>query len=382
MQTITDSLIGSAERHLESYLADLKLMTSIDCPTHHKPGLDQIAEIIAERLHRFGANVTIGENADAGNDVVGVVRGRGAKRVVLLCHTDTVYPVGTVAQRPFRIEGDKALAPGVCDEKGGLLAAVYSLQILRDVGFDDFRELTVLCNSDEEAAPRHSVELIQKAARQSDAVLTMEPARINGDVVSARKGVLVYVLTAHGREAHAGVNPDLGRSAILGLADRIVAIWALNGALPGLNVNPGLIRGGSAVNTVAGQASVEIDVRIQSAVDIDEFDAMLRRTVAECLIPDIRFDISRDHTMPPMEKTAASTRIVDLAKVAAHEIGFELNDTFTGGGSDGAHAAAVGTPVLDGLGPIGGYAHSEDEFLDITSVVPRLALLARLVTLL
>jgi glutamate carboxypeptidase len=218
-------------------------------------------------------------------------------------------------------------------------------------------------------------------AREADCVLTMEPARINGNVVSARKGVLVYKITAHGREAHAGVNPDLGRNAIVALADRLLEVWKLNGYLPGLNVNPGLMSGGSAVNTVAGQATCGIDVRVARSADVELFDHQLRRRLEGSIIADVTFDAVNEHTMPPMEKTEASARLVALAQQAAGELGFELADTATGGGSDGAYAATTGTPVLDGLGPIGGYAHSEREFLDVGSVVPRTAMLGRLITL-
>lgn len=378
---ISRKLVESLDSRYAAYLADLRLLTSIDCPTGHKPGLDQVAAQIESWLEDLGATVTTIENAYAGNDILGVLNGSGSRNIMILCHTDTVYPLGTVGQRPFRIEDGHALAPGVCDMKGGLLSALYAVRALGDIGYRDYGSITVFCNSDEEAAPRHSVELIQSTARSADCVLTMEPARVNGDVVSARKGVIVYTVMAHGREAHAGVNPNLGRNAIVALADRILEIWKLNGKLPGLNVNPGLIRGGSAVNTVAGEATCEIDVRISRTEDMETFDTLLRGILNTSLIPDVTFDATKDHTMPPMEKTEASQRVVDLAKQAAQEIGFELADTFTGGGSDGAYAAQTGVPVLDGLGPIGGFAHSEHEYLALDSVVPRTALLARLMTL-
>ena len=378
---ISRKLVESLESRYAAYVDDLRLLTSIDCQTGYKPGLDEVAGHINSWLREMGASVTTIESRDVGNDVVAVLTGAGAKNVMLLCHTDTVYPLGTVSQRPFRIEGDRAIAPGVCDMKGGLLAAIYALRALDDIGYRDYGSITLLCNSDEEAAPRHSVDLIQNTARQAECVLTMEPARMNGDVVSARKGVLVYSVTARGREAHAGVNPDIGRNAIVALADRILEIWKLNGKSPGLNVNPGLVRGGSAVNTVAGEAVCEIDVRVTRTADIETFDEMLRDILTTSMIPDVTFEATKDHTMPPMEKTNASQRLVDLAQQAAQEIGFELADTFTGGGSDGAYAAQTGVPVLDGLGPIGGFAHSEREFLTLDSVVPRTALLARLITL-
>lgn len=379
---LADALRQSVERRYDDYLADLEGLTSIDCPTGHKPGLDLVAGVVAGRLKEVGATVRILSNPVAGDDVKGTIQGSGNSRTLILCHTDTVYPVGTCAARPFRVEGGRALAPGVCDMKGGLLSAIYSLHALRDAGVASFGSITILCNSDEERAPRHSVEAIEDAARAADCVFTMEPARTNGDIVSARKGVAVYRVTAHGREAHAGVNPDRGRSAIVALSDRIVAMWGLNGKYAGLNVNPGILAGGSAVNTVAGEAWCEIDIRVLTVGDLERFDRDLRELLSTSLIPDVRFEAVCSHTMPPMERTSGSQRLVDLARRAAAELGFEVNDTATGGGSDGAYAAATGTPVLDGLGPIGGNAHSEREYLDLDSVIPRTAMLARMITLL
>ncbi len=370
------------ERRLDAYLADLRRMTSIDCGTGQKAGIDLVANLAAERMREAGGAVELIEHPLAGNDVVGRFRGKGSSRILLLCHSDTVYPPGTAAQRPFRIEEGRIFAPGVADMKSGLLSAIYAVSALLESGFDNFAEVIVECNSDEEGPPRHSIPTIEDLARRVDVVLCMEAARANGDMVSARKGVAGYSIHAAGRESHAGVAPNIGRNAIVALCDRIVEIWGLNGMLEGLTVNPGVITGGTVANTVPGEASCQVDLRVSRAIDVERFDEALQRLLATSIIPDVQFQADKHLGMPPMEKTSLSARLVELAQQAALESGFSVNDTTTGGGSDGAYAAAVGTPVLDGLGPIGGAAHSEGEYVLIESILPRTAMVARLMTLL
>ncbi|HZT97356.1 MAG TPA: M20/M25/M40 family metallo-hydrolase, partial [Chloroflexota bacterium] len=171
------------------------------------------------------------------------------------------------------------------------------------------------------------------------------------------------------------------RNAIVALSDRIVKIWALNGFRPGLTVSPGVIHGGTVANTVPGHASCQVDVRVARAVDVEAFDLALQDILAASIIPDVRFHVEKHLGMPPLEKTEASVRLVGLARRAAEEIGFAVEDTATGGGSDGAYAAAAGADVLDGLGPVGGGAHSEREYVEIDTIVPRTAMVSRLITL-
>lgn len=384
MQTLElSSVLREAfEAKLDAYMRDLQALTAIDCGTHEKAGIDAVAAIVAERLHEVGATVEIIENQDAGNDVVGRVEGAGAKRVLLLCHMDTVYPPGTCAARPYRVEGNRAYAPGIADMKSGLLSAVYAVGALRNSEYHDFDRITILCNSDEEtAAQRHSVSLIQEEARAADVALCLEAGRASGDIVSARKGVAVYHLTAHGRESHAGVAPEMGRNAVVALAERISCIWRLNGLRPGMTVNPGVFTGGTAPNTVPGEATCLVDLRFLRQEDRQVFEDALTDCLAQSVVPEITFDLHTHPGMPPMERTAETERLVLLAQKAARELGFSVADTATGGGSDAAYASAVGTPALDGLGPIGGAAHSEREYIELDSVGPRTAMLARLITL-
>jgi glutamate carboxypeptidase len=210
----------------------------------------------------------------------------------------------------------------------------------------------------------------------------LEAARANGDIVSARKGVVIYTLTAHGRESHAGVAPESGRNAVVALSERIVELWRLNGMRPGLTINPGIIAGGTAANTVPAEASCVVDLRVAALQDVEIFETAVATLLSESVIPDITFDLQKELGMPTMEKTEESQRLVDVAILAANELGFSLADTSTGGGSDGAYASEVGIPVLDGLGPVGGGAHSDREYVELDSIIPRTSMLARLVTLL
>ena len=379
---LAERLHSAVEARYESYVEDLRSLTALDCGTGNKSGIDRAVDVVVARLRGFGGQVQVIENTTAGNDLVAKFNGAGGPNVLMLCHSDTVYPVGTAPSRPFRIEGDRALAPGVSDMKSGLLTAVYAVAALSDVEFDRFGAITVLCNSDEEAPPRHSLELIRDCARQADAVFCLEAARANGDIVSARKGVVIYTLTAHGRESHAGVAPESGRNAVVALSERIVELWRLNGMRPGLTINPGIIVGGTAANTVPAEASCVVDLRVAALQDVEIFETAVATLLSESVIPDITFDLQKELGMPTMEKTEESQRLVDAAILAANELGFSLADTSTGGGSDGAYASEVGTPVLDGLGPVGGGAHSDREYVELDSIIPRTAMLARLVTLL
>jgi glutamate carboxypeptidase len=225
-----------------------------------------------------------------------------------------------------------------------------------------------------------SRELYAQYARGADAALILEPARENGAIVSARKGVGTYHLTVRGKSAHAGVEPDKGANAILALARYTEALQALNGLRPGLTLNVGVVHGGTRPNVVADLAEAEIDVRIARAADAAPLEQAMRKALASEVVPGATAEIIGSIANPPMEKTKASAQLVVLAQQAARELGFEIEDVATGGGSDGNYTAALGTPTLDGLGPIGGKSHNAmEEWTDEKSIVPRAALLAKLI---
>jgi len=290
---------------------------------------------------------------------------------------DTVFEEGTVAVRPYRRDGDRALGPGTSDMKGGLLAGLHALAALRAIGLQP--AATFVANPDEEIGSTFSGPHIRRLAADHDAALVLEGARANGDIVSARKGIADLEIKLTGRAAHAGVEPEKGRSAILEAAHKVVALHELNARWPTVSLNTGVIRGGTRPNVVAETCVLEIDLRAATVAEFDTASAAVELIAAQTTVDGVTAQIRRLASHPPMEKTPAVARLADLARAIAAEIGFELHDTATGGASDANTTAAAGRPTLDGLGPIGGDDHSADEWLDLSSVVPRTTLLAALI---
>jgi len=265
----------------------------------------------------------------------------------------------------------------VTDMKAGLLAGLHAIGALHEAGAQP--AITFVANPDEEIGSPFSTEHIRRLAPDHDAVLVLECARANGDIVSARKGIADYHLTLVGRAAHAGVEPEKGRSAILEAAHQVVALHALNGRWPTVTVNAGVIRGGTRPNVVAERCELQVDLRAAHADAFDAAAAEVARLAAVPEVPDVRIDLRRIASHPPMERTGASATLVAQAVTIAGELGFPLRDAATGGASDANTTAALGIPTIDGLGPVGGDDHSVDEWLDVTSVAPRTTLLAALI---
>jgi glutamate carboxypeptidase len=265
--------------------------------------------------------------------------------------------------------------------KSGLLTGLYAIDAVRAGAGDGplpFGRLIYVVNSDEEIGSPMSRELIAELAQGADAAFVMEAARANGDIVSARKGMMHLRATVNGRSAHAGVEPHKGRSATLEAAHKTVALHALNGRWPGVTVNVGEIRGGTRPNIVAEQAVLTIDMRARTAAEQDEAEAAIHAILEDTTVPDVTTQVERLAGTRPMEKTAASAKLVDAAVRIADDLGFELADAETGGGSDANTTAAVGVPSLDGLGPVGGNDHTSLEYVEKSSIVPRTTLLAAL----
>jgi glutamate carboxypeptidase len=377
-----DALRAAVAADFPGYLADLERLDNIDCGSYTPAGVDQVGRFVAGFLTELGATVEVRPDPTGrlGATVIGTFAGSsGGARVLLIGHMDTVFDPGTAAERPFRVEGGVAHGPGVTDMKSGLLAGLYALKSIVDVdGGLPFERLTFIANPDEEIGSPTSSPHIQSAATDVDACLVLECARANGDIVSARKGIIDARVTVHGRAAHAGVEPEKGRNAILE-ASRIVAeLHELNGRWPGVTVNVGVIRGGTRPNVVAERCDLEVDIRSTTGEGLDVVEAALRDVVAATTIPDITTEIEVMAGWRPMEKLARSGRLVEHAQAVARGLGFEVQDTSTGGASDANTTSGMGVPSLDGLGPIGGNDHSPAEYLDVDSVVPRTAMVAGL----
>jgi glutamate carboxypeptidase len=292
---------------------------------------------------------------------------------------DTVFDPGTAAERPFAIDGEGvAHGPGVTDMKSGLLAGLYAVKALVAVGRLPFERLTYIANPDEEIGSPTSTPHIRAVAAETDVCLVLECARANGDIVSSRKGILDARITVHGRAAHAGVEPEKGRSAILAAADLVTRLHALNSRWDGVTINVGVIGGGTRPNVVGERCTLEVDIRAVRRADLEAAEAEIRAMLATLVVPDVTADLEPMARWWPMEKLERSGRLVEHAQAIARRLGFEVADAATGGASDANTTSGMGVPSIDGLGPIGGMDHSPAEYLEIASVVPRTALLAGL----
>jgi len=371
-------LAGAVRDRYPRFLAELESLVNVDSGSYTPNGVNRVANVVADSLAELGADVErqSPEDGQLGDLVVGRLRGEGP-RLLLIGHMDTVFDEGTAAARPFRIDGERALGPGTSDMKGGLLAGLHALAALRAAGSRP--DVTFVANPDEEIGSPFSTPHIRRLAAEHDAALVLECARANGDIVSARKGIADLQVTFTGRAAHAGVEPEKGRSAILAAARWVVSLQALNGRWPSVTLNPGVIRGGTRPNVVAAECSVQLDLRAAATNEFVAAQAEVERLLRRYTVGDISAEMRRMAGHPPMEKTPSTARLASLAAEIAGDLGFDLRDTATGGASDANTTSAAGLPSLDGLGPIGGDDHSADEWLDLSSVVPRTTLLATLI---
>jgi glutamate carboxypeptidase len=386
---ITDAELAEIRTAVEDgvprYLDELARLVGIDCGSYTRDGVNQVADWTADALHGLGARVERRPDPAGrlGDTVVATFEGApGGPRALLIGHMDTVFDPGTAAERPFRVDGSRAYGPGVTDMKSGLLAGLHALAALRaaspDAGWLPFRRLVFIANPDEEIGSPTSTPHIEAAALESDVAFVLECARANGDIVSARKGSLDMRLTVHGRAAHAGVEPEKGRNAILAAAHQVIALEAINDRWPGVTCNVGVIRGGTRPNVVAESVALEVDLRSPSRADLEAAEAEVRAIAATATVPDVATTIEEMGRHWPMEELPGTARLVDRAVALAGRLGFDLRDAATGGASDANTTAGLGVPTLDGLGPIGGNDHAPGEYLEVDSIVPRTTLLALL----
>ncbi len=379
------SLRDLAARRYDEFVASLERMVNVDCGSYTPDGVNLIADLCQARFREHGWEVERRPHAPSngesqlGDLVIGTVHGSGGPRVLLIGHMDTVFDEGTVAERPFRVEGSTAYGPGVSDMKAGLLTGFFAVEVLQEAASDGFGQITYVCNPDEEIGSPFSGPLIRELAPRHDVAFVLEGARENGDIVSARKGITDYEITIHGRAAHAGVEPEKGRNALLEAAHKILALQSLNGRWPGVTVNVGVARGGTRTNVVPERCELHVDLRSLQLETLKSAEAEVARICAETVVPDVTIDVAASGWHRPMEKKEGGARLVALAVEVAAELGFDLSDAATGGASDANTTSAAGTPTIDGLGPIGGDDHAPGEWVDLTSIVPRVALLAGII---
>jgi len=369
------------------FLEELEWLCNIDCGSYSPAGVNEVAAWVAAAFEGLGGAVERRPDPAGrlGDTVIGTFRGRAGAgpRILLIGHMDTVFSDGTVAERPFRIDAGIAKGVGVTDMKGGLLTGLHALAALRELGGGSwgvlpFEQITYVANPDEEIGSPTSTPHIREIAAESDACFVLECARANGDFVSSRKGIADIRLTVHGRAAHAGVEPEKGRNAILAGARLVEGIAALNGRWPGVTANVGVFQSGTRPNVVPDLAHLEIDVRGVTRTELEAAIEAVRSLAATPGVPDVTVEIEHMAGWLPMEKLERSGRLADHVIALASRLGFATCDVGTGGASDANTTSGMGVPSIDGLGPIGGRDHSPDEYLEVNSIVPRTTLLAAL----
>jgi len=359
---------GAMARTLEQWVM-------LESPSSDHEAVNALGDLVARAFKGVGATVKCLPQTAFG-DHLRISWGEGDRQLLLLGHMDTVWPMGEVQHRPFRVSQDKATGPGAFDMKGGLVIALYTAQALQELGLKPAHRLVFLFNSDEEVGSLTSRPFIEEEARHSEEVLVLEPSR-DSALVTWRKGVGRFELEVQGVASHSGAAHERGVSAVQELAHQIIRLEAMTDYGRGTTVNVGVVEGGSKVNVRPASAWAAIDLRVLTAGE--------GRRMTEAILglqpvnPETTLIISGGMNRPPWEESPASEALFERARRVGATLGFDLYPAGTGGGSDGNFTAALGVPTLDGLGVVGNDAHALTEWVDLTSLPRRAALLAELV---
>jgi glutamate carboxypeptidase len=361
--------------HRDDILADLGQYVGVETPSDDKPSLSAGLSWLDSWLQcRLGepAEVRHTDGGPYGDIRVYDYPGTGTEPVLLLCHYDTVWPLGTLADRPFRVDGDLVTGPGVFDMKAGLVQAVWALRALAAAGLPA-PPIRLLLNGDEEIGSPASRPVIEAEARGTRATLVFE-ASADGALKTARKGVGLFSVTATGVEAHAGLDPGAGASAVDEIARVVLTLHDLTDLAAGTTVNVGVVTGGTRSNVVAGTAEARVDVRVQSTAEAARVDRAMTGLTARD--PRATLTVDGGWNRPVMERTPAIVALFKVARERAAELGITLRECAVGGASDGNFVAALGTPVLDGFGAVGDGAHARHEHVSVVGMLERAALAA------
>jgi glutamate carboxypeptidase len=375
----SDELLKYCQDQLPDMLRCLKRAVEIESPSNSKPHVDRVARFFAEEFKRNGAKVQMLPHKTAGSAVVAEFRGKQggerAKPILLLGHLDTVWDVGTIKRMPFKVVKGCAYGPGVMDMKAGIVIGLWAVRAFQALSAAPAGPIQFLLTPDEEVSSVAFRSEILDRARQARAVLVLEPAAEGGALKTSRKGVGEYRVTVHGRSAHAGINPRAGVNAINELARQLLKIGKFARRQTGITLNVGVIEGGTRTNVIPDRASAVIDVRIPRARDRNVVE--WRMNSLRPFHPEARLEIEGGVNRPPLERKMA----VDLFRAARQlggQLGMDLKEAGTGGGSDGNFTAGLGIPTLDGLGAVGEGAHALDEHIVVDELPRRAALVAAL----
>lgn len=354
----------------------LKRLVEHESPTREKSFVDKLGNFIADRAQELNAEITTYPQEKAG-DHLAFSWGTGEREFLLLTHMDTVYEVGTLDKIPWREKGEKIFGPGVLDMKFGIATALTVIEAMQANGSDSIRGVTLLCTSDEETGSDTSREIIETLAQEHKLTLCLEPALSDGSLKTWRKGIGAFKIKTEGISAHAGAYPNPGVNAILEMAYQLIELGKIANPEKSTSMNLGVIDGGTRTNVVAESCTCRFDVRVKTSSEQQVVEKALASHSPK--LEGAKVAIEGSWNRPPMQRTPLMLETFERAQAIAKDIGITLSEGGTGGGSDANFVAALGLPVLDGLGAIGEGAHSRTENIQVSCIAERAAILAALI---
>lgn len=377
--TYAQKFLPLFQTYQEQYIERLETLVNIDSGSGQVEGINQVISHLEEWLRQLDFSVTLHPTPGSGNNLVARRRGRGRTRILLVGHVDTVYPPGSAHIRPFMIEDGIAYGPGVIDMKCGVLLILHAVRALQEIGCEDYGELCIVFNNDEEVGSTGSADLLREMARQTDVGLVLESTRAKEILTHSRKGNDKYVLEIHGVPAHSGAEPQKGRSAVVELAHKIVAIQNLHTVFYGVTFNITRLSSSEIMNIIPDRARCHISVRAFNARGLDQAAATLEQIAANHSVPDTHSYLTRIPGRLPYERTPEILHLLEIARQEGAALDIQISGESKGGVSDANLLMEAGLPTLDSLGPVGGGMHNlQREHLQLSSVPLRGALLAGL----
>ena len=364
----------------DQFLQDLETVVNIDSPSNHLPGLTRVAEFFKQRFSKLGWHAQThqfleGYGPCLQSSNVDPASFQGQYDLLCLGHIDTVFPEGTVKERPLTFVNGRAMGPGVTDMKAGVVAALHLAETLEKFEISQKLAICMAFNSDEEIGSPASRQWIETLAQQSKRVFVLEPCRASGDYVLQRKGIGFYQVECYGKSAHAGVEPEKGVNAVVELAHQVLKINTFGNPEKGTTVNVDVISGGTKTNVIPEYASATVDIRVAEPEEAQRIEVLFADLPNHTSVEGVRVDVQGGFNRPPMVPSEATLKLWDQVAAIGTKLGLTMNWIASGGGSDGNFTAALGIPTIDALGPQGGRAHSPEEYLELYHITPTVQLL-------
>ncbi len=380
MRAFAKIYLPTLQSYQEELLSRLQLLVNVDSGTGQSEGVEQIMQYLQTWVSDLGFIVSLRPTEQYGPNLIASRRGKGHMRLLVVGHVDTVYARGAATARPFQIRDDLASGPGIIDMKSGVLMGMYAVKALIDMNFEEYGEITLLFNNDEEVGSPGSASLFREIAPRIDVALVLEPSRSAEIITQARKGADKYVMDVTGVPAHSGAEPHRGRSAVIELAHKMIAVHQLNSMFPGVTFNVTRISSSEALNVVPDAARCHISVRAYDEHELNLARETLEHIVSGSSVPGTHTRLARTRGRAPYTATPEILRLVEQAQQEGQSLGLNIVAESKGGVSDANSLIGAGVPTLDSLGPVGGGMHDLNrEYLRIDSLPVRGALLAGLI---